>query len=289
MNTIRDFCASLFIGFKAVLFTDADELAVVDPDVAPTLSQYVADRDVPPVLDLFGSDVRHVEGEARSTCSAPFRFRGALSDPFIPLQGDAHLKRTDWHIGFHCVVHDHRPNSTTCSCSTWPIATTTSCSSARRSATPPRRSESRIRITSSRRRRSWTISSRTSRTCAQTRPAAPRRRAVRDDQAGVRRRDRAQELGAGAGSLAAAGSLRRIVLTHRPRGSAAHLTAGLELRSSRPSRSLGTPLLPGIAQPRASRTTMLRRRGRISDLGLQDTSPRRISGPSASPISPMRR
>ena len=110
VNTIRDFCASLFIGFKCVLFADADELIVVDPDVAPSLSHYIAARDVPPILDLFGSDVRHVEGEAPIDLQRLVSLQRAYVRPISTLcKATLISKRTDWHIGFHCVVHDHRP------------------------------------------------------------------------------------------------------------------------------------------------------------------------------------
>ena len=110
VNTIRDFCASLFIGFKCVLFTDTDELVVADPDVASSLSDYIASRDVPPVLDLFGADVRHVEGEAPIDLQRPISLqRGYIRSISSLCKATLISKRTDWHIGFHCVVHHHRP------------------------------------------------------------------------------------------------------------------------------------------------------------------------------------
>jgi glycosyltransferase involved in cell wall biosynthesis len=107
---VRDFCASLFIGFRYVLFTDADELVLPDPDVAATLPAYIGGRELPPVVDLFGADVRHVDDEAAIDLAEPISKQRRYVRPISTLcKATLISERVDWHIGFHCLIQDHRP------------------------------------------------------------------------------------------------------------------------------------------------------------------------------------
>jgi hypothetical protein len=110
-RTVRDFCASLFIGFHYVLYADADELIVPDPDVAPNLSQYIDSRTLPSVVDLFGVDVRHVEDEAAIDLAAPISRQRTFIRPLSSLCKTTIVsERVDWHVGFHCLIQEHRPH-----------------------------------------------------------------------------------------------------------------------------------------------------------------------------------
>lgn len=110
-HTVRDFCASLFIGFQYVLYTDSDELVVPDPDVSPDLPAYIATRDLPPIVDLFGMDVRHVEDEDPIDLNQPISCQRKYTRPTSSLcKATIISTRVDWHIGFHCLTRDHRPH-----------------------------------------------------------------------------------------------------------------------------------------------------------------------------------
>ncbi|KIU37117.1 glycosyltransferase family 2 protein [Methylobacterium radiotolerans] len=110
-HTVRDFCASLFIGFKYVLYADSDELILPDPDVSPNLSDYIAARSLPPILDLFGADVMHVQDEAPINVAAPISGQRGFIRPISTLcKSTIVSERVDWHVGFHCLIQDHRPD-----------------------------------------------------------------------------------------------------------------------------------------------------------------------------------
>ncbi|GJE13292.1 glycosyltransferase family 2 protein [Methylobacterium longum] len=110
-NTVRDFCSSLFISFEYVLYVDADEIVFPDPDIAATLADFMISREHPPVVDLFGTDIRHVEGEPDIDLSKPISQQRKYSRPISSLCKPTLIsERVDWHIGFHCLIRDHRPS-----------------------------------------------------------------------------------------------------------------------------------------------------------------------------------
>jgi hypothetical protein len=109
-HAVRDFCASLFIGYKYVLYSDADELVVPDPEMATVLTEYIASQDLPPIVDLFGTDVRHIEGEDPIDLNSPISHQRKYTRPISSLcKATIISTRVDWHIGFHCLTRDHRP------------------------------------------------------------------------------------------------------------------------------------------------------------------------------------
>lgn len=58
---VSDFCSSLLRNYEAVLYTDADELIVADPRIAPTLSEYVRTSNPPEIVTMIGMDLLHDE------------------------------------------------------------------------------------------------------------------------------------------------------------------------------------------------------------------------------------
>ena len=109
-HTVRDFCAALFIGFQHVLYADADELVLPDPDVADTLGLYMTAREHPQILDLFGVDVVHVDGESEIDLARPISQQRRYVRPISTLcKATMISERLDWHIGFHCLIKNHRP------------------------------------------------------------------------------------------------------------------------------------------------------------------------------------
>jgi glycosyltransferase involved in cell wall biosynthesis len=110
-QTVCDFCASLFIGYKRVLFTDADELVVPDPAISSNLGSYAADHNLPHVVTMFGVDVLHVAEESAIDFKAPISHQRCFARPLSALCKPTLIAgRTDWMHGFHCIVGNHRPN-----------------------------------------------------------------------------------------------------------------------------------------------------------------------------------
>lgn len=108
---VRDFCSALFLGYNRVLYTDADELVVPDPNVSPTLKYCAATQNLPRVLTLFGVDVVHVAEEAQIDLSVPISHQRQFARPISTLCKPTLIAgRIDWMHGFHCIIGHHRPS-----------------------------------------------------------------------------------------------------------------------------------------------------------------------------------
>lgn len=102
---VSSFCASLLQNYDAVLYTDADEIVMSDPIVAPTLSEYVKNANPPDVVTTIGMDLLHEEGV--ETPLDPTR--SVLSQRRWARASHAGCKPTfirrpyQWGLGFHFV------------------------------------------------------------------------------------------------------------------------------------------------------------------------------------------
>ena len=102
---VSDVCASLLNWYDAVIYTDVDELLVVDPAAHGSLIALVATLEDGAVLTAFGLDVVHVpELEPPLDWAQPIagqrdwiRFSSAMCKPVVI------RRRVAWAPGFHCI------------------------------------------------------------------------------------------------------------------------------------------------------------------------------------------
>lgn len=105
LSLLSKFAAGLLEAYDAVLFTDADEFLVAEPEKYPTLVDLVADRPDEPVLGAMGLNlVHHLGVEAALDPELPLLAQRRLAK-FIPLMCKPAVKRVNapWTAASHGV------------------------------------------------------------------------------------------------------------------------------------------------------------------------------------------
>lgn len=107
-----DFCASLLYAYDRVLFTDADEIVVVDPRLYDDLVDFVRRRsELSPVVSAFGVDLLHDHTrEPPLDWSRPITEQRSQIRPFNSLCKPTLIaQRVQWAAGFHYCRQEPMP------------------------------------------------------------------------------------------------------------------------------------------------------------------------------------
>lgn len=105
MGVVSGLAAGLLEAYDAVLFADADEFVVADPDRFETLRHFVAARAGRPAIGVLGLNVVHdVEREAPLDYDQPFLGQRTLAK-FLPLMCKPSLKfvPAPWALASHAI------------------------------------------------------------------------------------------------------------------------------------------------------------------------------------------